>query len=216
MTWSKVSLLLRTARTACCYLPHSPCSYVVLTSPHLSRKELEPKAPPRTVDYDVERDELAMLQTLEDPGEVDGEGGERQQQQLQQGGEGGGQQREQEEDGEEEDEEGGAEAARRRAAAQRDRKTKKDRNKEARKRAAEEVAAAAAAVKRQRRELDALPSLVEEVKDIEAEVEERRARRAADRAERVAAAPPRLGKLPFEPMPLQARLLCCTVRCAAC
>ena len=146
----------------------------------------------------MEQDELALLQTLEEPEE-----GEQQQQQQQQGDGGGGAGQGQVE-GEVGGEEGrGTAVARRSAAAARERKTRKDRNREARRRAAEEAAAAAAALKRQRRELDSLPELAAQVVEAEAEAEARRVRRAADRAERAAQQPPRLGKLPFEPMPLQ-------------
>eukprot|EP00887_Chlorella_sp_A99_P000644 scaffold5.g644.t1 len=154
-------------------------------------KELQPAAPPRTVDYDVERDELLMLQTLEAP---DDDAVER--------GEGKGW-----EEGEEAGAgEGGGGGARRRREA--GKKTRQDRSRAARRRAADEAAAAAARLKVQRRDIDGLRGLKEEVKQLEAEREARRARRAADRADRAAAQPPRLGKLPFEPMPVQARFAC--------
>ncbi|KAL4434252.1 hypothetical protein ABPG75_000693 [Micractinium tetrahymenae] len=144
-------------------------------------KELQPVAPPKTVDYQPETDELALLQTLEGAaGEDEGEGDEAA--------------------GEEEDE-GGVEAARRKQEAAR--KTRKDRNRELRRREAEEALAEQRKLKAQRHELSNLKHLQQEVAEEEAAKEAARLRRQLDKAERLAAEPPKLSKHKFQPMPLQ-------------
>ncbi|KAI7842991.1 hypothetical protein COHA_003396 [Chlorella ohadii] len=148
--------------------------------------ELEPVAPPRTVDYDVETDELALLQTLE--GGADG--GEEQQQDGQQ-----------QEGSDNEDDAIGAAAARHRQEAEK--KTRKDRNREKRRREAEDALQEQRKLKAQRRELQSLAQIQAELEEEEAEKEAARLRRKLDQEERLAAEPPRLSKHRFQPMPLQ-------------
>ncbi|PSC76643.1 Nop53 (60S ribosomal biogenesis) [Micractinium conductrix] len=144
-------------------------------------KELQPVAPPRTVDYDVETDELALLQTLEGGGDEDDEEE--------------GQQQEGAEDA------GGVEAARRKQEAAK--KTRRDRNREARRRGAEDLLKEQRRLKAQRHELSSLKQIQGELAEEEADKDAARLRRQLDKAERMAAEPPKLSKHRFQPMPLQ-------------
>lgn len=146
-------------------------------------KDLQPTAPVARVDWDPEQDELDMLV-------VDGE--ESDEEEERNGGE-----------DEDEIEEGRGMSAAARRAAEAKKKTQKDRNREARRRAEEEAAAARRREKRQRHELSQLKHITAEVEETLAEREARLERRRADEAERAAAEPPRLGKLRFEPLPVQ-------------
>ena len=140
-------------------------------------RDLEPTAPVQNVDYDVDMDELDMLQVdaEDDDDELSGD-----------------------ESSEEEEAEDG-----RKKGNQMKKKTKKDRNKEVRRREEEAELAKRRREKKQRQELSDLKKIKAEVEGTLADREERLARRKADLAEKEAAEPPRLGKQKFEPMTVQ-------------
>ena len=96
---------------------------------------------------------------------------------------------------------GGGAAARDGQQRQRRSKTQKDRNREARRRLVDADLAARRDLKAQRRALDALPAIRAEIEDGEREKARLSGRRAADRAEKRATLPPRLGKRRFVPEP---------------
>ncbi|GFR51426.1 hypothetical protein Agub_g13715 [Astrephomene gubernaculifera] len=104
------------------------------------------------------------------------------------------------EGGEEEGGGGGEDAKGRRRS---EKKTKKDRNREARRKAAEQAAEERRRLRSQRRELQSLREVEEQLRAEKEEKELRRQRVAALRQERAAVAPPRLGKLRFEPPAVQ-------------
>jgi nucleolar protein 53 len=139
-------------------------------------RELQPTAPVQRVEYEPEADELAALQT---EAEMEGDGA---------GGSGS-------------EEEGGGRGAGRAGAARP--KTQQDRNRRQRRRAAEEVEEARRRAKRQRRQLSELPAIEADVAATLEAREARAERRRADAADRAAAAPPRLGRHLYEPLPLQ-------------
>jgi len=140
-------------------------------------RDLQPSAPLRVVDYTPEDDELELLleDAIEDDEEEDGVDGS--------GGEG--------------------EAAWCRGKQGLRKKNKTDRNREVRNREIEKGIETRRRVKQQRRDLSNLKLVQCQVEDILAAREERRRRRAADRAEKAISQPPKLGKHTFEPLPVQ-------------
>ncbi|KAL6780970.1 hypothetical protein ACKKBG_A09230 [Auxenochlorella protothecoides x Auxenochlorella symbiontica] len=140
----------------------------------IHQQDAMPTAPPKRVDYDVEEDELALLQVDEPESEeediIDGAG------------------------------EPGAAS---KTGPIKRKKTKVDRNRAARRKAAEVAQAAARAAKAKRAALANLPTLLKEIDAEKEELASRQLRRKLDKAETTAGLPPRLGKTKFEGMPLQ-------------
>mmetsp|Transcript_14530 Transcript_14530/g.31614 ORF Transcript_14530/g.31614 Transcript_14530/m.31614 type:complete len:445 (-) Transcript_14530:345-1679(-) len=145
------------------------------------RKELEPRAPPGEVEGAGPLDELEQLQVEaaadEDENEIPLSGAE---------------------DGEEED--AGAAAAK---SSQLRKKTKKDRNKERRRQLQEQEQEERQQLKKQRRDLEHLDQLQEDLQGEVAEKGMRQQRRKVVQAEKAATQPPRLGKHKFEPPSVQ-------------
>lgn len=138
-------------------------------------KDLRPTAPLSVVDYDVEDDELKLLQVdaeSDDDDAHDVVGNESDDRTL---------------DG---------------IIIQKP-KSRKERNREMRRLGGEAELAIRRREKAQKRDLSQLKQLLTEVNTTLSEREMRCARRAADLAERAATEPPRLGKHKFEPLPLQ-------------
>lgn len=139
-------------------------------------QELAPKPPTLLVNYDPQMDEVALLQ-------VDAASDEN----------------EDEEEENEEDIEMSA-AAR---AKKNEKKTKKDRNREVKRRALEEELQRTKKEKKQRVDIANLKQIQSEVEETLKERELKRKRKEANKAEKAASEPPRLGKHKFENMPLQ-------------
>lgn len=84
-----------------------------------------------------------------------------------------------------------------------DRKTRTVRNKEARVKGQEAELAARQKLKQQRRELQNLDFIGQEISEVEQERERRRQRRERLRAEKALSQPPRLGKMKYQETPTQ-------------
>ncbi|KAG2429911.1 hypothetical protein HXX76_010691 [Chlamydomonas incerta] len=164
-------------------------------------RELRPEAPPEEVEAEADGRPLTELERLQVEVEEDDEEDEGEEQ-------AGGAAADpnaiaiEEEDGEEEaggsgsGDEAGGEARTKKGRTEK--KTKKDRNKEARRKALEAELSGRKALKAQRRELQTLRDVEQELAATEEERELKRQRLAALRAEKAAVEPPRLGKLRFE------------------
>ncbi|DBA78810.1 hypothetical protein WJX77_011316 [Trebouxia sp. C0004] len=147
------------------------------------KQELLPKRVPRFVDYEPETDELALLQVDAEP---------------------------------DSDDDPAAHSAADAAAAasgkpvtavsMRTKRIKKDRGLELRRRLREEEDERRRALKAQRRDIDNVKHIQQQLQEEEADREEVRGAKAAAKAEKARHEPPRLGKLKFEAEPVQVLL----------
>lgn len=88
-------------------------------------------------------------------------------------------------------------------ASRHHKKTIKDRNRQARNKVLEKEIEMKRKEKQQRRDLENLKDIHQQVDELEEERDDRRQRRKADRQELEESAPPRLGKHKFTPLPIQ-------------